>query len=149
MEARSLQTCHSAWRRRYRFNSRSPWLTRQALISPALVHDVPDPKFLGFWAMHLLIVWTAVYLTWGLRIRPSWRGYASTFAVTLLWLVLVFAFNVAAGTNYGFVNRKPGTGSALDLLGPWPWYVLVEVAVVAAVWALMTWPWTRSKRAAV
>jgi len=58
--------------------------------------------------------------------------------------VTVFCFNLAVGTNYGFLNRKPGT-SILDLLGPWPLYVVVEIALVCGVWALMTWPWERSR----
>lgn len=119
-------------------------LTTQALITPALVHDFPDPKFLGFWAMHLLIIWAAVYLIWGLRIRPTWRTYGTTVAVTVVWMISVFVFNLIADTNYGFVNRKPSTASGLDLLPAWPWYVLIEVVVVASVWALLTWPWTRS-----
>ena len=53
----------------------------------------------------------------------------------------VYLFNVVAGTNYGFLNEKPSTGSLLDYLGPWPTYVVAEVAIVAVVWALMTWPW--------
>ena len=118
-------------------------LTVQAILTPALAHDFPDPKFLAFWTMHLMIIWAAVYLTWGLGIRPTWRTYATTVGLTLVWMVAAFTFNVAVGTNYGFLNRKPGTGSALDLLGPWPWYVVMEVVIVATVWALMTWPWTR------
>lgn len=118
-------------------------LTVQAILTPALAHDFPDPKFLAFWTMHLLIIWAAVYLTWGLGIRPTWRTYATTVGLTLVWMVAAFTFNVAVGTNYGFLNRKPGTGSALDLLGAWPWYVVMEVVIVATVWALMTWPWTR------
>jgi uncharacterized membrane protein YwaF len=47
------------------------------------------------------------------------------------------------GTNYGYLNRKPAVGTVLDLVGPWPGYVVVEVVVVAGVWALMTWPWAR------
>ena len=46
-----------------------------------------------------------------------------------------------AGTNYGFLNGKPGTRSILDVLGPWPWYILVEIVLVLSAWALMTWPW--------
>ena len=118
-------------------------LTVQAILTPALAHDFPDPKFLAFWTMHLVIIWAAVYLTWGLGIRPTWRTYTTTVGLTLVWMVAAFTFNVAVGTNYGFLNRKPGTGSALDLLGPWPWYVVMEVVIVATVWALMTWPWTR------
>jgi uncharacterized membrane protein YwaF len=34
----------------------------------------------------------------------------------------------------------------LDVLGPWPLYLLAEVAIVLVVWALMTWPWERTRR---
>ena len=122
-------------------------LTPQALLTPTLGADFPDPRFLAFWGMHLMIVWAAVYLTWGLGLRPTWRGYGSTVAITLVWLVSVFAFNELAGTNYGYVNDKPGTATILDYLGPWPWYVAVEIALVAVVWALMTLPWQSRHRA--
>ena len=36
----------------------------------------------------------------------------------------------------------------LDVLGPWPVYLLAEVAIVLIVWALMTWPWQRTRRSA-
>ena len=53
-------------------------------------------------------------------------------------------FNAVTGTNYGYLNRKPAVGTLLDWFGPWPGYVVVEIALVAGIWALMTWPWTRS-----
>ena len=121
-------------------------LTTQAIITPDLGADFPDPVFLLFWAMHLLVVWAAVYLTWGLGIRPTWRSYRVGVATTAVWAVAVFAFNVVAGTNYGFLNEKPGSASALDLLGPWPWYVAAEIVIVASFWALITWPWVVGSR---
>jgi hypothetical integral membrane protein (TIGR02206 family) len=63
--------------------------------------------------------------------------------VTTCWAAAMLAFNELAGTNYGFLNAKPAPGSVLDLLGPWPWYLLAEVALVFSLWALMTWPWVR------
>lgn len=123
-------------------------LTTQAILTPALSGDFPSPKFLGFWGMHLLIVWAAIYLVWGLGLSPRWRDFTATVATTAAWAVTVFCFNLATGTNYGFLNRKPGGGSILDYLGPWPTYVILEVLIIATVWALMTWPWAaRAKRA--
>ncbi|WP_206065246.1 TIGR02206 family membrane protein [Nocardioides sp. JQ2195] len=116
-------------------------LTTQGLLTPWLTADFPNPKYIGFWGMHILIVWAAIHLTWGLGLRPAWRDYASTVAATATWAVSVFTFNAVTGTNYGFLNRKPSTGSLLDHLGPWPSYVVLEVLIVASVWALMTWPW--------
>ncbi|HEY3015366.1 MAG TPA: TIGR02206 family membrane protein [Nocardioides sp.] len=118
-------------------------LSSQGLVTPSLSHSFPDPRFVAFWGMHLLIVWSAIFLTWGLGIRPTWSGYARTVGITVVWAVLVFAFNTYAGTNYGYVNHKPQAASVLDLLGPWPSYVGLEVLLVSAVWALMTWPWQR------
>ncbi|HEX2285956.1 MAG TPA: TIGR02206 family membrane protein [Mycobacterium sp.] len=123
-------------------------LSVQALISPALTGpDFPHAQFLGFWAIHLIVVWAAIYLTWGRGMRPRWRSYRMVVAVSVSWGVLTFTFNSIAGTNYGFLNRKPATASLLDVLGPWPWYVLAAGVLVFAVWAMMTWPWERARRA--
>jgi hypothetical integral membrane protein (TIGR02206 family) len=122
-------------------------LTSQAMLTPDLAADFPDPVFLLFWAMHLLVVWAAVYVVWGLGLAPTWRTYGVAVAVTAVWAVTVFTFNVVAGTNYGYLNGKPAATSALDLLGPWPWYVLAEIAIVAVFWALITWPWAGRRRA--
>jgi hypothetical integral membrane protein (TIGR02206 family) len=123
-------------------------LSTQALISPALQSpDFPNYQFLAFWAIHLLVVWAAIYLTWGRGMRPDWRDYRLAIVVTLVWAAGTFTFNRIAGTNYGFLNHKPSTSSLLDALGPWPWYVLVAATLVALVWALMTWPWQRTRQA--
>jgi hypothetical integral membrane protein (TIGR02206 family) len=120
-------------------------LSAQALISPALEgRDFPHYEFLGFWAIHLLVVWAAIYLTWGRGMRPTWRSYRFVVVVTLVWAVVTFTFNSIADTNYGFFNRKPTTASLLDVLGPWPVYIFTGATLVVIVWALMTWPWERA-----
>ncbi len=43
----------------------------------------------------------------------------------------MMVFNALTDTNYGYLNRKPSVSSPLDLLGPWPGYVVVEIAVIA------------------
>jgi hypothetical integral membrane protein (TIGR02206 family) len=122
-------------------------LSAQALISPVLESpDFPNYEFLAFWAIHLLVVWAAIYLTWGLGHRPTWRSYRLVVAVTAVWAVVTFTFNRIADTNYGFLNGKPATPSLLDVLGPWPLYILSATGLILIVWALMTWPWERIRR---
>lgn len=118
-----------------------------AIATPSLQQAFPDPRWFMFWGMHFLSVWAAVYLTFGLGIRPTWPGFRLTVVVTLAWALLVMGFNGLTGTNYGYFNRKPSVATPLDLLGPWPTYVVLEMAVILAVFALITWPWTiRSRR---
>jgi hypothetical integral membrane protein (TIGR02206 family) len=124
-------------------------LSVQALISPALESpDFPNYEFLAFWAIHLLVVWAAIYLTWGRGMRPRWSSYRFVVVVTAIWAAVTFTFNRIADTNYGFLNWKPATASLLDVLGPWPVYILTATALILIVWALMTWPWERSRRRA-
>jgi hypothetical integral membrane protein (TIGR02206 family) len=116
-------------------------LTVQGIVTPALSQPFPDPRYLMFWGMHFVVVWAAVYLTFGLRVPVTWKSYRFAVVVTLVWAVAAMSFNAVTGTNYGYLNRKPASGTLLDLFGPWPGYVVVEVVVVCLVWALITWPW--------
>lgn len=118
-------------------------LTTQAMVTPALTTPFPGLRWWLFWAMHTLIVWAAVYVLWAMKLHPTWRTFRHAVVVTLSWLAATFVFNLVAGTNYGYLNAKPERPSALDLLGPWPGYVFLEIAIVIGVWALLVWPWTR------
>jgi hypothetical integral membrane protein (TIGR02206 family) len=121
-------------------------LSAQALISPVLVGpDFPHYTFLAFWAIHLAVVWAAIYLTWGRGMWPGWRSLRLVLIVTAAWAVVTFVFNRIAGTNYGFLNGKPVTASLLDVLGPWPVYILSATVLIVVVWVLMTLPWVRSR----
>ncbi len=143
----------------YALWSRRPWalavtyywgltLNPQALLTPDLHPDIaPILEFASYWSQHMLVMWAAIYLTWGLAIRPNWRSYRLALAFTGGWAVSVLAINLVLGTNYGYLNRKPGGATLLDLFGPWPVYPLVTFALLFAVWALITWPWTRRTRA--
>jgi len=142
-----LVTAYALWSRRpWAFGLTYYWgltLNPQAILTPDLQLDVaPALQFASYWLQHVLVMWAAVYLTCGLGLHPTWRSYRQALAVTVGWGAIVFVINRLLGTNYGYLNGKPGGASLLDLMGGWPWYLLVALAVLAAVWALITWPWT-------
>lgn len=116
----------------------------QGVITPDLDHVFPDLQFLGFWIRHLAPVWASLYLV-GAGVGPSWREYRFVLALTAVWAATLMALNQIFGSNYGYLRAKPSSHSLLDLLGPWPWYVGIEVVLVISVWALMTLPWVRSR----
>lgn len=157
-----FQVCDLAWmvavyalwtRRRWARSLLFFWgltLVPQAILTPSLEQTFPDPRYFMFWGMHFLTVWAAVYLVTvgGREHAPRWRDYRVSVLLTVAWAGSVMVLNAVIGTNYGYLNRKPTATTALDLLGPWPVYVVLEVLIVAGVWALMTLPWMMSRRRA-
>jgi hypothetical integral membrane protein (TIGR02206 family) len=123
-------------------------LTVQGILTPSLGQAFPDPRFFAFWAMHLLVVWSALYLSFGLGLGPDWRAYRWSVGVTLAWAVVVYVVDVLLEVNYGYLVRKPGSASLLDPLGPWPVYLAAGLAVLLLGWGLMTWPWVVARRRA-
>jgi hypothetical integral membrane protein (TIGR02206 family) len=146
-----LVTAYALW-------SRQPWalaltyywgltLNSQALLTPDLHPDIaPVLEVVSYWSQHVLVMWAVIYLTWGLGLHPNWRSYRLTLAVTVVWAAAVFAINRVLGTNYGYLNSKPSAATLLDVMGGWPWYLPLTLALLAAVWALITWPWTARMR---
>src|SRR5215218_5934988 len=64
-----------------------------ALITPDIgtpaegAPDFPHHLFVTFFALHVLVVWAAIYLTWGQRMRPRWRDYRFAAIVGLAWVL--------------------------------------------------------------
>ncbi|MCX6480568.1 MAG: TIGR02206 family membrane protein [Mycobacterium sp.] len=149
-----LQYCDLAWMLAiYALWTQAPWafaltffwgltLTIQGILTPSLGEQFPEPRYFMFWGMHLLTVWAAGYLA-AIGNRPTWKLYRWAVAVTVAWAAVVMVFNALTDTNYGYFNEKPSGASLLDVLPGWPTYVLIEIAVVAALWAALTWAFQR------
>src|SRR5699024_2310306 len=98
-------------------------------------------EFMVYWFLHIVAFVVPILFVWGLGYRPTWRGYGVTYLATLVWAGIAVVANAITGANYGYLSRGPDGPSILDLLGPWPSYIIWEAVIIAVVWALMTWPW--------
>jgi len=56
-------------------------------------------------------------------------------------MVLVYGINLLVGGNYMFLMHKPPTASLLDVLGPWPWYILSLEVVGFLMGGVLYLPW--------
>ncbi len=118
-------------------------LNIQSVITPDLTYfHAPVFEYIAYWFFHIAALIVPIVFVWGLGYRPTWRGYSIAFLGTLLWAGAAGIVNALTGANYVYLARAPEVASALDLLGPWPIYILWELLLVASVWALITWPWT-------
>ena len=58
--------------------------------------------------------------------------------------LFVGSFDALFGTDYMFLRSKPPTASALDLLGPWPWYILACEPVALGCFLLLWLPFRKA-----
>lgn len=122
--------------------------TLQALITPALQADFPDPRFWLFFGGHGAVVIAALYVVLGLRHPPEAGAVWRVMVVMTLYAVTVGALNALLGTNYGFLCAKPPTASLMDHLGPWPWYVGALWLLGLVLYLLLDLPFALRRRAA-
>lgn len=127
--------------------------TMQGLIYPSsLSYDWPNPDFYAFFAEHAGVPLAAVALVIGMRLRPepgvvwrAWKWLWVYYAGAALVNVLLKHIGGYATANYGFVCSSDY--SPFAILGPWPVYVFMQLALLAGIFAILTFPFLTSKKA--
>lgn len=106
----------------------------QALLTPdAGIYGFPHFRFFQAMFSHGMIVTTAVYLTVIEGFRPTWKSLGKVVVGMNVYLVLIMCVNAILGSNYLFVAHKPETPTLIDLMPPWPWYILILEAMGLAI----------------
>jgi hypothetical integral membrane protein (TIGR02206 family) len=107
--------------------------TIQALITPDLPQHFPSFPFFQYYTAHGGIVTAALFLVVGLGQWPRRDAILRVLALTVAYAAMVGAIDAATGANYLYLRSKPASGSLLDLLGPWPWYIASAAAIAIAL----------------
>lgn len=123
--------------------------TLNGLITPALGETFPSFRYFAFFAQHSGVVITAVYLVAGLRLTPQPGAILRAFGWIQLWLLAAGLANFLTGANYGFLRAKPDQASLLDLLGPWPYYIIALEGLALLLFALLYLPFRRRTKSSV
>jgi hypothetical integral membrane protein (TIGR02206 family) len=113
----------------------------QAMATPDLGLGFPSWDFILFFWGHGAALLAIVFLIANKSFRPR-RGSVARMMVALnLYGLAVGIIDAVAGWNYGYLCRKPAAPSLLDLLGPWPWYLLSLEAIAFLSFFLLDLPW--------
>ena len=114
--------------------------TANGLLSPDLPDHFPSYLFLQYFIAHGTIVAAALLLVIGLRITPRQGAVARVLALTLALVVLDAGVNLVSGGNYMYLRHTPDVPSLLDLMGPWPWYIVEAAGLAVAIFVALDLP---------
>jgi hypothetical integral membrane protein (TIGR02206 family) len=94
-----------------------------SLLTPNMSNPSP---FLAiqFFVDHGLIVVAVLYLVWSGQARPRRGSVVRAMLALNIVAAVVGTFDYFFKTDYMFLRAKPATVSLMDVLGPWPWYIL-------------------------
>jgi hypothetical integral membrane protein (TIGR02206 family) len=121
----------------------------QALLTPdAGIYGFPHFRFLQSIISHGSIVTAAIYMTAVEGYRPYWRSLLRVAIWGNVYMGIIGLVNWVLGSNYLFIAHKPETASLIDVLGPWPWYILSLEALAAGLCLLLYMPYAISDRKA-
>lgn len=123
----------------------------QALLTPdAGMYGFPHFRPFQVILSHGAIVTSAMVMTFVEGYRPTWASVKRVFVIGNLYMIVIFLFNRLIGSNYLFIAHKPETPSLIDLLPPWPWYIVYLEAIAVLLCLLLYLPYAlRDRRAAL
>ena len=112
----------------------------QALLTPDLPHHFPTFLFFQYYVAHGGIVVAALVLAVGLRQAPRRSAVVTVALITIADAALVGAIDALSGSNYMYLRFKPPSPTPLDVLGPWPWYLLPATLIGLILFLVLDLP---------
>ena len=97
----------------------------QALLTPDIgMYGFPHFRYFQFFASHGLILVAVLYMVFVHQYAPMHKSIWKVMGITLIYTGFIAIFNLIFNGNYLFICAKPENGSIMDVMGPWPWYIL-------------------------
>jgi hypothetical integral membrane protein (TIGR02206 family) len=136
---------------------RIPWLVEltyfwglagsfQALLTPDLPQHFPTYPYFQYYLAHGGVVAAALLLVIGLGQYPRPRALLRVAGLSLAYATLIGFVDALTGANYMYLRSKPPSPTLLDILGPWPWYILSATAVGVLLFVVLDAPFRLRRR---
>jgi hypothetical integral membrane protein (TIGR02206 family) len=108
-----------------------------AVLTPDLSAPFPSYPGVKFFLAHGGVVAAILFLVWTGALRPRRHSWWRVFLGVNAYAAVVGVVDAWFGTNYMYLRDKPESSTLLDLLGPWPWYLLgAEGVALFLLWLL-------------
>ena len=114
--------------------------TLNANITPDIEYGYPNWRFFAYWMMHGFLLIIPVYYIMVLNIRINWRDFFNAYWMMNVFLLFTLIINLILGSNYMYTRAKPPVASLLDILGPWPIYLISGQVLVLVLFFIVFLP---------
>ena len=111
----------------------------QGVLTPDLGYSFPSLYYFTYFIYHDGAVIAACLLVFGERLYLQPGAVRRVYLATLAWACIAELGNVITGGNYMYLRERPEHASLLSVLGPWPWYVVGTVVVIAPMFLIAAW----------
>lgn len=118
----------------------------QALLTPDLSFGFPQFRFLQFFIDHFLLILAPLLMIWLYDYTITKRSILKAFMTINGLASIVFIINLFIDANYMFLIHKPVSASLLDLLGPYPYYLLSLEVIALIIFFILYLPFIRKRK---
>jgi hypothetical integral membrane protein (TIGR02206 family) len=102
------------------------------LITPTPVEAFPSVQYVRYFAHHGILILNGFYVLIALAVPLTFRSVLRSVIVMQAFEILVGIFDWISGQNFMYLREKPPSPTIMDLLGPWPYYLIgLEFLAVA------------------
>jgi hypothetical integral membrane protein (TIGR02206 family) len=111
-----------------------------AMLMPDVDRGFPDARCASFFALHGVVAIAAAVVAFGLGVRPRPGANWRVFWFANVYAALIAVIDWTAGENFLYLRAKPSQPSILDVMGPWPWYILAADALAWVIFRTLMIP---------
>jgi hypothetical integral membrane protein (TIGR02206 family) len=117
-------------------------LCTQAFITPTLSEGLLHTRFWWFWLGHTHIIGASIYDIVARGYRPTWSDFRTMLKLSAVYTVFCVTLNAITGLNYGYLGPvQPGARTIIDVLGPYPWRILILMVIAFTTFFALTAIW--------
>jgi hypothetical integral membrane protein (TIGR02206 family) len=120
--------------------------TLLALLTPDVAEPYPGFLWFQYYVSHGGIVAAALFLVIGLRLTPRPGAALRATGLTAAYAAAVGAIDVVTGGDYLFLRWPPLHPTLLNVMGPWPWYLVSAAALAIVLFAVLQAPFRSGRR---
>ena len=109
----------------------------QAALTPDLGYNFPSVFYFTYFMYHVGAIVAASFLVFGCRIYPRHEALWRVYGISLAFAAAVGIADVITGGNYMYLRSKPVHNSLLNVMGPWPVYIVAGAAIALAIFLVL------------